>query len=87
MIVALTDLGEESTAPAAEDLFIYAEMLGWAADALASRDPLPGVTEIRQRLLLQRYRFRVAAGRHASSPRSPLRRERSDRISARSGAQ
>ena len=48
VIVALTDAGEEGTAPAAEDLFIYAEMLGMAADALASRDPLPGVTEIRQ---------------------------------------
>ena len=39
---------EEGTAPAAEDLFIYAELLGMEADALASRDPLPGVTEIRQ---------------------------------------
>ena len=48
VIVALTDVGEEGTAPAAEDLFIYAEMLGWVADALAARDPLPGVTEIRQ---------------------------------------
>jgi serine/threonine protein kinase len=48
VIVALTDAGEEGAAPAAEDLFIYAEMLGWAADALAARDPLPGVTEIRQ---------------------------------------
>jgi hypothetical protein len=48
VIVALTDAGEEGTAPAAEDLFIYAELLGLQADALASRDPLPGVTEIRQ---------------------------------------
>lgn len=48
VIVALTDAGAEGTAPAAEDLFIYAEMLGWSADALAARDPLPGVTEIRQ---------------------------------------
>jgi hypothetical protein len=29
VIVALTDVGEEGSAPAAEDLFIYAEMLGW----------------------------------------------------------
>ena len=28
VIVALTDAGEEGTAPAAEDLFIYAELLG-----------------------------------------------------------
>ena len=48
MIVALTDAGEEGTAPAAEELFIYAELLGLEADALAARDPLPGVTEIRQ---------------------------------------
>ena len=48
MIVALTDTGEEGTAPAAEDLFIYAELLGIEADDLAARDPLPGVTEIRQ---------------------------------------
>ena len=48
VIVALTNAGEEGTAPAAEDLFIYAELLGMEADALASRDPLPGVTEIRQ---------------------------------------
>ena len=48
VIVALTDAGEEGTAPAAEDLFIYAELLGMEADALAARDPLPGVTEIRQ---------------------------------------
>ena len=48
VIVALTDADGEGTAPAAEDLFIHAELLGWEADALASRDPLPGVTEIRQ---------------------------------------
>ena len=48
VIVALTDAGGEGTAPAAEDLFIHAELLGWEADALAARDPLPGVTEIRQ---------------------------------------
>ena len=48
VIVALTDADEKGTAPAAEDLFIYAELLGLQADALAARDPLPGVTEIRQ---------------------------------------
>ncbi len=48
VIVALTDAGEVGTAPAAEDLFAYAELLGEEADALSARDPLPGVTEIRQ---------------------------------------
>src|SRR5450756_301126 len=48
VIVALTDAGADGAAPAAEDLFIYAELLGLAADDLAARDPLPGVTEIRQ---------------------------------------
>jgi hypothetical protein len=48
VIVALTDTGEEATVPAAEELFIYAELLGFEADELAARDPLPGVTEIRQ---------------------------------------
>jgi len=48
VIIALTDTGEEGTAPAAEELFIYAELLGFEADALAARDPLSGVTEIRQ---------------------------------------
>jgi serine/threonine protein kinase len=48
VIVALTDTGEEGTAPRADDLFAYAELLGEQADALSARDPLPGVTEIRQ---------------------------------------
>ncbi len=48
VIVALTSNGEEAGAPSAEELFIYAELLGLEADALAARDPLPGVTEIRQ---------------------------------------
>jgi hypothetical protein len=48
VIVALTDEGEEGTAPPADELFIYAELLGFDADALAAKDPLPGVTEIRQ---------------------------------------
>ena len=48
VIVALTDTGEEGAAPAADELFIYAELLGIEADELAARDPLPGVTEIRQ---------------------------------------
>jgi serine/threonine protein kinase len=48
VIVALTDEDEEGTAPPAEELFIYAELLGFEADALAAKDPLPGVTEIRQ---------------------------------------
>ena len=34
--------------PHADELFIYAELLGMKADALSARDPLPGVTEIRQ---------------------------------------
>jgi len=33
-----------------EDLFAYAELLGEQADALSARDPLPGVSEIRQAL-------------------------------------
>ena len=48
MLVALTDEGEKGTAPIAGDLFAYAELLGEEADKLAARDPLPGVTEIRQ---------------------------------------
>ncbi|MGH3223338.1 MAG: BREX system serine/threonine kinase PglW [Streptosporangiaceae bacterium] len=50
VIVALTDAEEEGTAPRADDLFAYAELLGDQADALSARDPLPGVTEIRQAL-------------------------------------
>ena len=48
VLVALTDEGEKGTAPIAGDLFAYAELLGEEADKLAARDPLPGVTEIRQ---------------------------------------
>ena len=48
VMIALTDSGEEGTAPRADDLFAYAELLGEQADALSARDPLPGVTEIRQ---------------------------------------
>ena len=48
VIVALTDTGEEGAAPRADDLFAYAELLGEQADVLSARDPLPGVTEIRQ---------------------------------------
>jgi serine/threonine protein kinase len=48
VIVALTDTSEEGAAPRADDLFAYAELLGEQADALSARDPLPGVTEIRQ---------------------------------------
>ena len=48
VIVALTDTGEEGAAPHADDLFAYAELLGEQADVLSARDPLPGVTEIRQ---------------------------------------
>jgi serine/threonine protein kinase len=50
VLVALTDAGEEGTAPRPEDLFAYAELLGEQADALSARDPLPGVSEIRQAL-------------------------------------
>jgi serine/threonine protein kinase len=48
VIVALTDANEEGAAPRADDLFAYAELLGEQADVLSARDPLPGVTEIRQ---------------------------------------
>jgi len=48
VVIALTDAGADGTAPAAEDLFAYAELLGEEADTLSARDPLPGVTEIRQ---------------------------------------
>jgi serine/threonine protein kinase len=47
VLVALTRVGEEAV-PDADDLFVYAELLGGEADRLASRDPLPGVTEIKQ---------------------------------------
>jgi hypothetical protein len=47
VLVAVTRAGDE-TAPEADDLFAYAELLGYEADRLAARDPLPGVTEIKQ---------------------------------------
>lgn len=49
ILVALAETAEDAdgSAPSAEDLFIYAELLGLEADALSARDPLPGVTEIR----------------------------------------
>jgi serine/threonine protein kinase len=50
VLIALTDAGEEDPAPAADDLLAYAELLGDAADDLAGRDPLAGVTEIKQTL-------------------------------------
>jgi serine/threonine protein kinase len=50
VIVALTDADEVGAAPRADDLFAYAELLGEQADALSARDPLPGLTEIRQAL-------------------------------------
>lgn len=52
VLVALTEAAEEDQAPAprADDLFAYAELLGEQADKLSARDPLPGVTEIRQAL-------------------------------------
>jgi serine/threonine protein kinase len=49
VLVALTT-ADDAAAPIPDDLFAYAEMLGDAADSLAARDPLPGVTEIRQEL-------------------------------------
>ena len=50
VLVALTEHAGEGAAPRADDLFAYAELLGEQADLLAGRDPLPGVTEIRQAL-------------------------------------
>ena len=50
VLIGLTGAGEEPPVPAADDLFAYAELLGGEADALAARDPLPGVTEIKQTL-------------------------------------
>jgi serine/threonine protein kinase len=52
VIIALTESAAEdgSPAPRADDLFAYAELLGDQADLLAARDPLPGVTEIKQAL-------------------------------------
>ncbi|HEY6476473.1 MAG TPA: hypothetical protein VI456_07800, partial [Polyangia bacterium] len=52
VIIALTEAAAEdgSLAPRADDLFAYTELLGDQADLLAARDPLPGVTEIKQAL-------------------------------------
>ncbi|MGH3250567.1 MAG: hypothetical protein ACRDOI_30770, partial [Trebonia sp.] len=52
VVIALTEAAAEdgSPAPRADDLFAYAELLGDQADLLAARDPLPGVTEIKQAL-------------------------------------
>ena len=47
VLLALTCIGDDAV-PDASDLFAYAELLGGEADRLASRDPLPGVTEIKQ---------------------------------------
>jgi serine/threonine protein kinase len=49
ILIALTS-AEDDAASRAEDLFACAELLGEQADALAARDPLPGVTETRQAL-------------------------------------
>jgi serine/threonine protein kinase len=44
-------IGTDGTAaPDSDDLFTFAEWLGERADELAGRDPLPGVTEIKQAL-------------------------------------
>jgi serine/threonine protein kinase len=54
VLVALTERAHEDEGedpvPRTADLFAYAELLGGEADQLADRDPLPGVTEIRQAL-------------------------------------
>ena len=49
VLVALAGAPAEGT-PHADELFIYAELLGMKADELSARDPLPGVAEIRQAL-------------------------------------
>jgi serine/threonine protein kinase len=48
VILALTGAGEEVPAARADELFAFAGMLGEEADALAGRDPLPSVAEIKQ---------------------------------------
>lgn len=49
VLVALKPaVDEDSLAPREDDLFAYAELLGEETDRLSARDPLPGVTEIRQ---------------------------------------
>ena len=49
VLVALKETADDDggPVPAAEELLIYAELLGLEADALSARYPLPGVTEIR----------------------------------------
>ena len=49
VLVALKETADDGggPVPGAEELFIYAELLGLEADALSARYPLPGVTEIR----------------------------------------
>ena len=47
VLLALTCIGDDAV-PDASDLFAYAELLGGEADRLASRDPLPSMTEIKQ---------------------------------------
>ena len=49
VLVALVGATTEGT-PHADELFIYAELLGMKADEMSARDPLPGVAEIRQAL-------------------------------------
>lgn len=50
-LVALKPAADEDSLVARDDdLFVYAELLGLEADRLSARDPLPGVTEIRQAL-------------------------------------
>lgn len=53
VLVALAETADDDAGPVpgAEELFIYAELLGLEADALSARYPLPGVTEIRLALL------------------------------------
>jgi serine/threonine protein kinase len=48
VLAALTETVGPLPAPRADDLFAYAELLGEQADALAARDTLPSVTEVRQ---------------------------------------
>ena len=69
VIVALTDAGEEGTAPAAEDLFIYAEMLGWAGGC--PRRPRPASRRDRDQAGPARgahRRARAAPVRHRPGP-------------------
>lgn len=49
VLVALAETADDDggPVPGAEELFIYAELLGLEADGLSARYPLPGVTEVR----------------------------------------